>query len=149
MIMKRASLIPLLILCFSLPIFAQKAVVFTNEAGAISGYDPVAYFKEGKPVKGNPKFSYTWKDATWHFANQENQAAFQANPEKFAPQFGGYCAYGMSEGHKAPTNPQAWTIVDDKLYLNYNPDVKTLWNKKQSENIKAANKNWPTVSKQE
>ncbi|MES2730126.1 MAG: YHS domain-containing (seleno)protein [Bacteroidota bacterium] len=147
--MKRASLIPLLMLCFSLPIFAQKALVFTNAEGAIHGYDPVAYFKEGKALKGNPTLSYDWRGASWHFASQDNLTAFQASPEKFAPQFGGYCAYGMSKGYKAPTDPQAWTIVDDKLYLNYNLDVKELWNKKQAEHIKTADKNWPTVSQQE
>jgi hypothetical protein len=68
--------------------------------------------------------------------------AFKANPEKYAPQYGGFCAYGTSEGHKAPTQPDAWTIVNDKLYFNYNKDVKVLWNKNQSERIKKADENW-------
>jgi len=124
--------------------FAQRDV-FIKSGEAIQGYDPVAYFKESKPVKGKREFSYQWKDATWLFSNAENLNAFKTDPEKFAPQFGGFCAYGMSQGHKAPTSPDAWTIVDNKLYLNYNADVKQLWLPKQKELIEVAAKNWPTV----
>jgi YHS domain-containing protein len=147
--MKRVCLLPFLLLGLCLSTFAQKSPVFNSPQGAIRGYDPVAYFKEGKPVKGKTELSFTWKGTDWHFANQQNRKAFQESPEKYAPQFGGYCAYGMAEGHKAPTDPQAWTIVDDKLYLNYNPEVKKLWNAKQPENIKAANKNWPGLANKE
>jgi YHS domain-containing protein len=149
MTMTKVFLIPALVLCFALSAFSQKAPVYTNSQGAIQGYDPVAYFKEGKPVKGKKELSYAWQGANWHFANQENLMAFQAAPEKFAPQYGGYCAYGMAEGHKAPTDPQAWTLVEGKLYLNYDPKVRELWNKKQPEYIKTADRNWPEVSKQE
>jgi hypothetical protein len=72
---------------------------------------------------------------------------FKANPEKFAPQYGGYCAYGMSKGYKAPTDPQAWTIAGDKLYLNYNKDVQQTWSKSQQEFIEKADKNWPEIAK--
>jgi YHS domain-containing protein len=119
--------------------------VFIKSDAAIQGYDPVAYFKESKPVKGQAQLSYTWKQAKWHFTSQQNLEDFKRNPEKFAPQFGGYCAYGMAEGHKAPTSPDAWTILDDKLYLNYNKNVKELWDKDRPGNIEKANKNWPTV----
>src|SRR5688572_20851360 len=98
--------------------YSQKEV-FSKSNLAIQGYDPVAYFKNSKPVQGKKEFSYSWKDATWNFASQENLEDFKNNPEKFAPQFGGYCAYGVADGHKAPTSPDAWTIVGDKLYLNY------------------------------
>ena len=74
--------------------------------------------------------------------------AFKSNPAKYAPQYGGYCAYGTSEGHKAPTQPDAWSIVDGKLYLNYNKDVQSDWKKKQSELIEKANRNWPKVKKE-
>ena len=124
--------------------YAQHEVFIKSDA-AIQGYDPVAYFKESKPVKGKAELSYTWKQATWHFSSQQNLEDFKGNPEKFAPQFGGYCAYGMAEGHKAPTSPDAWTILDDKLYLNYNKNVKELWDKDRPGNIEKANKNWPTV----
>lgn len=128
--------------------FAQSAEVFTTEEGAIHGYDPVAYFKEGKPVKGKIEFSAKWNGAEWFFSSKQNLESFNADPEKFAPQFGGYCAYGTSKGHKAPTDPAAFTVVNDKLYLNYNLDVKGMWMKNQSENIKKANENWPSVKKQ-
>lgn len=125
--------------------FAQKSDVFITDNQAIGGYDPVAYFTESKPVKGNPDFSYAYKDATWLFSSAANRDAFKAAPDKYMPQYGGYCAYGTSQGHKAPTEPEAWTIVDGKLYLNYNPKVKTKWSENQAENIKAADQQWPKL----
>jgi YHS domain-containing protein len=122
--------------------YAQNAEIFSNKKGAINGYDVVAYFKESKPVKGDTQFNYQWKDTNWYFSSKENLETFRANPEQYVPQYGGFCAYGTSEGHKAPTEPDAWTIVDGKLYLNYNKDVKVLWNKNQSELIKKADANW-------
>lgn len=147
--MKRFILIMLTIVKFSFPIFAQKSEVFMTPKGAIQGYDPVAYFREGKPVEGKKTWMYTWKGANWYFSTPQNRDAFKANPEKFAPQYGGYCAYGTAEGHKAPTDPLAWTIVNHKLYLNYNQEVKGLWSKDQKGYIKTADKKWPQVSKQE
>src|SRR3954447_918140 len=126
---------------------AQKQEIFSTDDGAIHGYDAVAYFKEGKPVKGNPSFTYRYKDANWLFVSRENADAFKAAPEKFLPQYGGYCAYGLSEGHKAPTDPKAFTIVDNKLYLNYNLSVKEEWSKNQHQRIDAADKLWPTLKK--
>jgi YHS domain-containing protein len=120
--------------------------VYKTADGAINGYDPVSYNKE-KPAKGSQDHSYQWKNATWYFASEENLSLFKADPEKYAPQFGGYCAYGMAEGHKAPTQPDAWTIVDNKLYFNYNKEVRTEWKKNNDEFIKKAEDNWPTVKK--
>ena len=124
----------------------DKAVleVFVTPAGAINGYDPVSYF-EGSPAKGNGDHSYQWNDATWYFTSDENMSKFKSDPEKYAPQFGGYCAYGMSNGYKAATEPDAWTIVDDKLYLNYNVDVRSKWSEKRDSLINAAEANWPSV----
>ena len=124
--------------------YAQREVFIKSDA-AIQGYDPVAYFKIAMPVKGRPEFAYKWKDAIWYFSSQVNLEDFTANPEKFAPQFGGYCAYGMAEGHKASTSPDAWTVVNDKLYLNYNKNVKELWDRDRPGYIEKANRNWPTV----
>jgi len=124
--------------------YAQSEIFIKSDA-AIQGYDPVAYFKIAMPVKGRPEFTYKWKDAVWYFSSQANLNDFKSNPEKFAPQFGGYCAYGMAEGHKASTSPDAWTVVDDKLYLNYNKNVKELWAQDRSGYIEKADKNWPTV----
>lgn len=124
---------------------AQKAEVFSTSEGAIKGYDPVAYFTSGKPEKGDPQFSFRWNDADWNFSNQKNLDAFKLSPEKYAPQFGGYCAYGVSDNHKSPTDPDAWTIVDGKLYLNYNKQVKELWSKDKPGFIMKANELWPTI----
>ena len=124
--------------------YAQRDVFIKSDA-AIQGYDPVAYFKKAMPVKGRPEFAYKWKDANWYFSSQQNLNDFKANPEIFAPQFGGYCAYGMAEGHKASTSPDAWTVLDNKLYLNYNKSVKELWDKDRPGYIEKANRNWPTV----
>ena len=128
---------------------AQQSEVFIKDGNAIQGYDPVAYFKESKPVKGNEQFNFKWNDANWIFSSQQNLDSFKLNPEKFAPQYGGYCAYGMSDGHKAPTNPEAWTIVDGKLYLNYNSKVKVYWNKELAKRIEDADKNWPEIKNKE
>jgi YHS domain-containing protein len=128
---------------------AQKAEVFSTSEGAIKGYDPVAYFVAGKAVKGDPKISFHWNDADWYFSSQENRIAFKSSPEKYAPQFGGYCAYGVSDNHKAPTDTEAWTIVDGKLYLNYNKDVRELWNKDRPACIKKANDLWPNIKNKE
>ena len=120
--------------------------VFKTDDGAINGYDPVSYHHE-KPVKGTEEHSYQWKDATWYFANEENLSLFKADPERYAPQYGGYCAYGMAEGHKAPTQPDAWTIVGDKLYFNYNKEVLTIWRENRDEFIKKPEDNWPTCER--
>src|SRR5574339_457945 len=82
---------------------SEVSEVFATTEGAINGYDPVSYFKDGKPAKGDQEYSYNWKDANWYFVSEENLSMFKANPEQYAPQFGGYCAYGMANGNKAPT----------------------------------------------
>jgi YHS domain-containing protein len=128
---------------------AQKTEVFTPSNQAVRGYDPVAYFTERKPVKGKENLTYHWKDATWYFSSKENLNSFTKNPEKYAPQYGGYCAYGMSKGHKATTDPNAWTIVDEKLYLNNSLQVKEKWMKDQQQNIVKANENWPLAKDKE
>ncbi|NRF37661.1 YHS domain-containing (seleno)protein [Pedobacter foliorum] len=126
-------------------VYAQKSEIFAPAGKAIKGYDPVAFFKISKPVKGNDSLSYTWKEAKWLFANKENREDFMADPERFAPQYGGYCAYGTAKGHKAPTQAETWTIVGDKLYFNYNNKVKGLWAKDQEAFIKKADENWPEI----
>jgi YHS domain-containing protein len=130
----------------SLSASAQQEV-FVTDKGAINGFDPVAYFTESKPVAGTKENSFVWKGETWYFASTKNLETFKANPEKYVPQFGGYCAYGVADGHKAKTDPQAWTVLDGKLYLNYNKDVQQLWKKDQKNFIIKANQNWPEVKK--
>lgn len=112
---------------------------------ALDGYDPVAYFNAGKPERGNPAHRASWNGATWHFASPENKAAFEANPQAFAPQYGGYCAWALSEGYTAKGDPHAWRIVDGKLYVNYNASVQRNWEKNISGHIAKGDRNWPKV----
>lgn len=129
--------------------FAGKVdAVFKNGDGlAIRGYDPVAYFTEHKPVKGSGQFSYSWMGANWLFASAANRDQFIANPAEYAPQFGGYCSYAVSKGHTASIDPDAWRIVDGKLYLNYSKGVQKTWEKDVPGNIQKANENWPGLHK--
>ena len=126
---------------------AEKPPVFAVDGVALRGYDPVAYFTEGKPVKGDPAISLQWKGAAWHFASAANRDAFKAAPEKYAPQYGGYCAFGTAQGYAVQTEPDAWKIVEGKLYLNYNQSVRTRWEQDIPGFIGAADKNWPRVLK--
>ena len=141
--MKNLWLVAVMVLFSLTQARAQKEEVFITHSQAIKGYDPVAYFNEGKAVKGSEQYSFKWKDATWLFSSKENLASFSSDPEKYAPQYGGYCAYGLSEGHKAPTDPNAWTIIDGKLYFNYSLKVKEMWIKNTAQRIEMADKNWP------
>lgn len=118
---------------------------FTTKNGAIDGYDPVAYFTEGKPVKGLKQYALKWNEAIWHFASAEHQAMFKASPQKYAPQFGGFCSYGVSKGYKVKIEPEAWDIVEGKLYLNYDLDVQKTWRKDRPGYIKKANANWVEI----
>jgi YHS domain-containing protein len=118
---------------------------FQKDGKAIQGYDAVAFFLDSAAVKGNELFSYQWNDATWLFSSQNNLDSFKKAPGKYEPQYGGYCAYGMAGGYKAPTSIDTWTIVNGKLYFNYNMQVKEIWNKKRPEYIEEANKKWPDV----
>jgi YHS domain-containing protein len=144
---KITTLAGIVLLLLPLYSFAQTSEVFSNESGAIKGYDPVAFFTDSKAVKGTKEFSHEWYGATWHFATKKNKDLFVANPEKYAPQYGGYCAYGTADGHKAPTETDTWTIVDSKLYFNYNQNVKVAWNKDQANLIKKADEQWPKIKK--
>ena len=119
--------------------------IFTSRGKAIRGYDPVAYFTEGKPTEGMLRFTHRWQDALWYFASDENRALFIEDPEKYAPQYGGYCAWAVSQGYTASTDPEAWMIVEDKLYLNYSKSVQARWEKDIPGNIAKADKNWPIL----
>ncbi|MBI2272277.1 MAG: YHS domain-containing protein [Chitinophagaceae bacterium] len=143
--MKRKMLILGVILITVLGSYAQKSEIFTSEGKAIKGYDPVAFFTQNMPVKGDEGFQYNWKNSAWFFSSKENLEKFKADPEKYAPQYGGYCAYGTSEGHKAPTQTDTWTILDNKLYFNYNKKVKELWVPNQMALIHKADSLWPAI----
>ena len=126
---------------------ARSPEIFTGlVAGtAVGGYDPVAYFSEGKPVSGKADITYQWKGASWRFASAKNRDAFKQNPERYAPRYGGYCAYAVSYGSTAKGDPRVWKIVEGKLYLNYSPAVQSKWVADIPGNIAKANKNWPAV----
>jgi enamine deaminase RidA (YjgF/YER057c/UK114 family) len=117
---------------------------------SISGYDPVAYFTDGKPEPGSSEFEYVWHDARWRFATAAHRDLFVKDPEHYAPQYDGYCAVGVafSEPHKDTVDPNAWAIVDGKLYLTHTPRSLAEWQEKAAENIKRADQNWPTVEGQ-
>ena len=123
------------------------APVFTGilKGVAVGGYDPVAYFTQGTAVEGSSKITAEHSGATWRFASEANRAAFLADPNKFAPQYGGYCAYAVSQGYTAKGDPHAWSIHDGKLYLNYNRAVRTDWEKDKVRFIKLGDGNWPKV----
>lgn len=120
---------------------------FERNGLAIDGYDPVAYFTEQKPVKGLPEFRVESEGSTFQFASAAHQDAFSADPSKYVPQYGGYCAYGMAKGYKASIDPAAFTIVGDKLYLNYSETVRSQWLSDIPGYIRKADANWPDVKK--
>lgn len=120
---------------------------FERNGLAIDGYDPVAYFTEQKPVKGLPEFRVESEGSTFQFASAAHQDAFAADPSKYVPQYGGYCAYGMAKGYKASIDPAAFTIVGDKLYLNYSETVRSQWLSDILGYIRKADANWPDVKK--
>jgi YHS domain-containing protein len=138
-------LISLLLLSACHVAWSQKSQVFVTAEGAIRGYDPVAFFKDQKPVQGARDIHYTWNGATWYFSSIENKKAFENDPEKYAPQYGGYCAFGTANGYKAPSQPETGCVVDGKLYFNYNKQVQKDWSNNRSELIQKADKNWPQV----
>jgi YHS domain-containing protein len=114
---------------------------------ALKGYDPVAYFAEGGPAAGNAATSYRWHGATWLFSTPEHREAFMADPQHYAPQFGGYCAFALSRGTTADADPHQWAIVDGKLYVNNNGFAKKLWDLDRPANIAAGDTNWPLIPK--
>lgn len=124
---------------------AEDPVFTTRGNLAIRGYDPVAYFTEGKAVKGDKDFTLGWQGADWRFASAGNRDAFSEDPEKYAPQYGGYCAWAVSRNYTAPTDPDAFTLVNGKLYLNYNKRVMRQWLEDRDRNIEQADENWPAV----
>lgn len=119
--------------------------IFSNVA--VKGYDTVAYFTQGEAVKGSKDFSHDYNGATWRFSTQEHLDLFKSDSEKYAPQYGGYCAYAISQNTTAPIDPKLFTIVDDKLYLNYNKKVNNLWNEDRPAYIKSADTHWQELTK--
>ena len=126
---------------------AKEAPVFTGlvKGVAVGGFDPVAYFTDGKPVAGKAEITLQHEGATWRFASEANRDAFKADPAKYAPQYGGYCAYAVAHGSTAKGDPNAWTVANGKLYLNYNKGIQKDWDKGKAGFIAKADAKWPSV----
>ena len=137
-----------LLLCANAAFAGKADAVYKVDSGlAIRGYDPVAYFTQQKAVRGSEQFVYSWMGATWRFASVQDRDQFAANPTQYAPQYGGYCSYAVSKGHTASIDPEAWRIVDGRLYLNYSKGVQKNWEQDVPGNILKADRNWPGLHK--
>ena len=122
---------------------AQAGQFFERGGVAIDGYDPVAYFTDNKPVKGKAEWQATYGDSVFHFSSAEHRDLFAADPARYAPQFNGFCAYGVSQGAKVKIEGDLWAVVDVKLYLNYDESVQETWNEDRPGYIKQAEQKWP------
>ncbi len=146
----RRTLLSTAVAAPAIALFAQTASaaepeIFMVDGVAIRGTDPVAFFTDGEAVAGTSEFSVKWKGAIWFFASAENMETFMADPGAYSPQYGGYCAFALSKGSLASTDPEAWTIHEGKLYLNYSVNVRTIWSEDIPGNIALADANWPTI----
>ena len=135
-------LLVLALLLVALPAIASAQTVNADGGVALKGTDVVAYFTDGKVVAGSAQFTHRWHDAEWRFASAANRDAFAREPEKYAPQYGGFCAWGMAQGYRAPIDPAAFRVVDGKLYLNYNRSVQSNWLKDIPGHVTKAVTNW-------
>lgn len=136
------------LVCMTMAGTSVAGQYFEKDGLALRGYDPVAYFTDGKPVKGSPEYKADYKGSSFAFASQAHRDLFVADPAKYAPQYGGFCAFGTAGGYKAAIDPAAFTIVDGKLYLNYNSGVQKQWSRDVPGFIAKADKNWPDVANQ-
>lgn len=127
--------------------FAEKDPIYTAKRSnlALQGYDTVAYFTVGEPTKGSAEYATTYNGAEFRFASEENLNLFLGNPEQYAPQYGGYCAWAVAQGKTAKGDARRWAVVDGKLYLNYNKGIQRKWDKDRAGFITSADTNWPTV----
>ncbi len=127
---------------------ATPGPIFTEQGVAIRGADPVAYFTQSAPVIGSPEFSHNWGDAIWHFTSAAHRDMFAENPEAYAPQYGGNCAWAVAQGYLASTIPEAWQIVDGKLYMNFSRRIQRRWERDIPGHIAQGNENWPGLQAQ-
>jgi YHS domain-containing protein len=129
---------------------AQITLINSTEDGiAIKGYDPVAYFTIGAAVEGSAEHSLEWGGAVWFFSSVENLEAFRSDPERYAPRYGGYCAWAAAKGYLADIDPEAFTVYNDRLYLNFSKSIKRRWDRDKDGNIEAADANWPEIAEKE
>ena len=131
------------------PVNTLKGGLFGSRANvAILGYDPVAYFTDGRPVKGDPAFVFEWVGAKWQFASQSHLDLFKAGPETYAPQYGGYCAYGVSQDQLVGIEPDKFKVLGGKLYLNYDAEVQAIWLKDPARYVKQADAKFKALLKE-
>ncbi|MEO3471314.1 YHS domain-containing (seleno)protein [Roseomonas sp. CAU 1739] len=138
--------VPMGALLFPAP--ATAAQVNAEDGVAVRGTDVVAYVTDGRPVPGRREFTHQWQGATWRFASAANRDRFAADPARYAPAYGGFCAYAVSEGYTAPIDPAAWRIVDGRLFLNYDRSVQRRWERDIPGRVARADANWPRLSAQ-
>lgn len=129
------------------PAMAGSPEVFTGlvPGVAVGGYDPVAYFEDGEPREGSEGITLEHAGATWRFASEANRSTFAANPERYAPGYGGYCAWAVSQGYLAKGDPMAWSIVNGRLYLNYDKRVRRTWERDIPGHVRQGDVNWPEL----
>ncbi len=142
-----AKILPVLcVVAFCFTAWAEPRPNVSKDGLALQGYDPVAFFTDEKPVLGKEEFHTSFHDATYRFASAEHQAMFEKDSAKYEPQFGGYCAYGVAKGHLAPVKIDAFQIVNGRLLMQYDSEVKEAFNKDQRGNLETADKNWPALT---
>ena len=131
-------------LLIAFPLTAQQ--YFADSRGvALRGYDVVSYHENGKAVQGSAQFQQRWGGVVWYFSSDEHATLFANNPEQYAPEYGGYCAYAVANNSLAPVDPEAFSVIDDKLYLNYSRSVQRRWSRSREEYIRVGNRNWPSL----
>jgi YHS domain-containing protein len=151
---RRAFLTLLALSAVAAPVLVRPAKagekIYTGwlSGAAMGGYDPVAFFRKGKPVEGSDAFTLEHAGVTWSFESAENRDAFKADPVAYAPQYGGHCAWAVAQGKLAKGDPQFWRIVDGKLYLNYDASIQKAWEVDIPGFIKAADSNWPSIGQE-
>jgi hypothetical protein len=138
-----------LALVMTLPVLAAQRVNKNSQDVAILGYDTVAYFTEGRPVEGSAQFEHVWRDARWRFSSADNRDLFAADPARYAPRYGGFCAGAMAQGWRVTVDPEAWVIIDDKLYLNYDRRMVDDFASDADDRIAKADANWQHLGKVE
>ena len=145
----QSFLVIIVLLFFSInPVLTVQAakVLTDNNALAIGGYDAVSYQNDTAPQMGNPAYSHNWNETKWYFTSAAHRDIFARHPERYAPQYGGYCAFAVSKNSLAPGDPKVWSIVDGKLYLNLNKAVQSMWMSDRQSLIRQADQNWPGLS---
>ncbi|NNG04485.1 MAG: YHS domain-containing protein [Inquilinus sp.] len=125
---------------------ARAGPQYLRDGLALGGYDAVGYFDSGDAIRGDRRYAHDWNGATWHFASAGNRDRFAADPTAYAPEYDGFCAYAAASGYKADADPEAWSIVDGRLYVNYSAGIKRRWERDIAGYVAKADARWPSVN---